>query len=88
MESKKVWICGIVTMSVAFVLTVGAPLRANVDQKFSCAKTWTITFPVGQGSPLHCAKFEDGSERCSPEALDVPSACGNPSARENMLILR
>jgi hypothetical protein len=88
MKMGKTWFYGCITVSVAMVMTVGAPLRANMDKKHSCQKRWTITFPAGQGSPLHCAEFEDGSQRCSPDALEMPSACGNPSLRENLLILR
>jgi hypothetical protein len=88
MKTNKTWIYGFVMLSVAGMLTIGAPLRANLDQKHSCIKTWTITFPAGQGGPLHCARFEDGGERCSPDAMDIPTACENSSARENLLILR
>ena len=74
--------------AAAAVITTGTPARVQGTQKYMCEKTWTLVFPAGLGDPLYCGRFEDGGERCSPEAADIPIACGNPAVRDNLLILR
>jgi hypothetical protein len=88
MKTGKIWIGVSLTVGVALGLMAGTPLRANSSGGYSCEKQWVLTFPAGQGNPLYCAQFEDGTQRCSVEALDIPTACANPALRDGLLMLR
>jgi hypothetical protein len=87
-KTKRIWLYLSVVSGVVFAATIGSPLRANNNSGYACSRQWVITFPSGQGNPLYCAQFEDGSQRCSVDASDVPTACDNPSLRDSMLMLR